>query len=83
MCGLGAILQSLGCEVRGGRAFAVFLLWYTGAPIAISLRSLYCDQYPDRDWRRNSDLAVLLFIALPIFRRRSHHFPPLSSASCC
>lgn len=54
MCGLGAILQSLGVKGVGACDFRC---------------DRFTDQYPDRDWRRNSDLAVLLY--------RVADFPPL------
>lgn len=67
MCGLGAILQSLGVK-GGGRAFAVY--YGTGGRADCDFRcDRFTDQYPDRDWRRNSDLAVLLY--------RVADFPPL------
>lgn len=67
MCGLGAILQSLG--VKGVGARLPFIMVPGGAPIAIFVAIAFTDQYPDRDWRRNSDLAVLLY--------RVADFPPL------
>ncbi len=73
MRGLGAIFAKPACERVG--AFAV-PLWHRGAPpIAIFAAIALPDQYPDRDWRRNSDLAVLLLSRCRFFRRCLHHFP--------
>lgn len=73
MCGLGAILQSLG--VKGGGARLPFIMVPGGAPIAIFVAIALQTNI------QTAIGAVILtslfyFIALPIFRRCLHHFPP-------
>ncbi|ECI5748530.1 uracil-xanthine permease [Salmonella enterica subsp. enterica] len=73
MCGLGAILQSLG--VKGVGARLPFIMVPGGAPIAIFVAIALQTNI------QTAIGAVILtslfyFIALPIFRRCLHHFPP-------
>ncbi len=79
MCGLGAILQSPGVK---GWARVCRLLWYRGRADCDFRCDRFTDQYPDRDWRRNSDLAVLLY-RVADFPPLPAPFSPLSLASCC
>lgn len=66
MCGLGAILQSTGVKGVGARLPFIMV---PGRADCDFRCDRFTDQYPDRDWRRNSDLAVLLY--------RVADFPPL------
>ncbi len=63
--------------MKGVGARLPFIMVNGGAPIAISLRRLRALNIQTGDWRRNSDLAVLL-IALPIsaaaFRTPFYHW---------
>ena len=73
MCGLGAILQSLG--VKGVGARLPFIMVPGGAPIAIFVAIALQTNI------QTAVGAVILtslfyFLALPIFRRCLHHFPP-------
>lgn len=73
MCGLGAILQSLGIGSFGARL--PFIMVPGGAPIAIFIAIALQTNI------QTAIGAVILtslfyFIALPVFRRFLHHFPP-------
>jgi len=73
MCGLGAILQSLGIGNFGARL--PFIMVPGGAPIAIFIAIALQTNI------QTAIGAVILtslfyFIALPVFRRILHHFPP-------
>ena len=73
MCGLGAILQSRGIGGFGARL--PFIMIPGGAPIAIFIAFALQTNI------RTATGAVILtslfyFIALPVFRRFLHHFPP-------
>ncbi|WP_243079477.1 uracil-xanthine permease family protein [Pantoea sp. MQR6] len=73
MCGLGAILQSLGIGSFGARL--PFIMVPGGAPIAIFIAIAL------QTTIQTAIGAVILtslfyFIALPVFRRFLHHFPP-------
>lgn len=73
MCGLGAILQSRGIGGFGARL--PFIMIPGGAPIAIFIAIALQTNI------RTATGAVILtslfyFIALPVFRRFLHHFPP-------
>lgn len=73
MCGLGAIVQSLGIGRIGARL--PFIMVPGGAPIAIFVAIALQTNI------QTAVGAVMLtslfyFIALPVFRRCLHHFPP-------
>ncbi|WP_159873433.1 MULTISPECIES: uracil-xanthine permease family protein [unclassified Raoultella] len=73
MCGLGAILQSLGIGSFGARL--PFIMVPGGAPIALFIAIALQTNI------QTAIGAVILtslfyFIALPVFRRFLHHFPP-------
>lgn len=73
MCGLGTILQSLGIGSFGARL--PFIMVPGGAPIAIFVAIALQTNI------QTAIGAVILtslfyFIALPVFRRCLHHFPP-------
>ncbi len=73
MCGLGAIVQSLGVGTIGARL--PFIMVPGGAPCAIFIAIALQTNI------QTAAGAVILtslfyFIALPVFRRFLHHFPP-------
>ncbi|MCT4716847.1 uracil-xanthine permease family protein [Enterobacteriaceae bacterium H18W14] len=73
MCGLGAIVQSLGVGSIGARL--PFIMVPGGAPIAIFIAIALQTNI------QTAVGAVILtslfyFLALPVFRRFLHHFPP-------